>query len=486
MRSLLEWLEEYASSDYYPFHMPGHKRNMPQEIGPLKQVAFSDITEIEGFDNLHRSEGILKEAKERAASVFGAEETFFLVNGSTAGILTALSAAARQGSRVLVARNCHRSVYHTIYLRRLEPVYLYPGVVGGWGIADAVLPEQVEEALMRYPDTAAVVITSPTYDGVVSDVEAIAAAAHRRGIPLIVDAAHGAHLGFARGWPESPVRQGADLVIQSLHKTLPALTQTALLHANGDRIDRERIRRFEEIYQTSSPSYLLMGSIDACVRLMEAKGRQTMEAFSLLLDEFHAGLAGLDQIVLSGREIMRQGRMKDYDEGKLLIAAQGTGLWGGFLYKEMLARYHLQMEMAGDSYVTAILTPWDKEEGLMRLSDALWDLDKRMSQGRVPKGVWMAPGCGEDGNLPYPILQPSVPLYEALEAPRMMCPLSEAAGRSASDYVNLYPPGIPLAVPGEFLTQELIARLEEYGRQGLNLQGVIKAEDGTPHLPVIA
>ena len=109
-----------------------------------------------------------------------------------------------------------------------------------------------------------------------------------------------------------------------------------------------------------------------------------------------------------------------------------------------------------------------------------------MSQGRVPKGVWMAPGCGEDGNLPYPILQPSVPLYEALEAPRMMCPLSEAAGRSASDYVNLYPPGIPLAVPGEFLTQELIARLEEYGRQGLNLQGVIKAEDGTPHLPVIA
>lgn len=486
MRSLLEELEEYGSSDYYPFHMPGHKRNMPQEIRALKQAASMDITEIEGFDNLHRPEGILKEAKERAASVFGAQETFFLVNGSTSGILIALSAAARQGSRILAARNCHRSVYHAMYLRRMEPVYLYPGVVKGWGIADAVLPEQVEEALMRYPDTAAVVLTSPTYDGVISDIEAIAEAAHRRGIPLIVDAAHGAHLGFARGWPESPIRQGADVVVQSLHKTLPALTQTALLHVNGDRVDRERIRRFEEIYQTSSPSYLLMGSIDACVQLMETKGRKSMEAFSLRLDEFHAGLAGLRQIVLSGKEILRQGRMKDFDKGKLLIAARDGRLWGGFLYKEMLDRYHLQMEMAADNYVTAILTPWDREEGLIRLSDALWDLDKRMAQGRVPKGIWMAPRCRKDGELPYPILQSSMPLYEALEAPKSVCPLSEAAGRNAGSYVNLYPPGIPLAVPGEILTQELTARLEEYEKQGLNLQGLIKMEDGMTDIPVLA
>lgn len=486
MRNLLERLEEYSLSDYYPFHMPGHKRNMPREIGVLERAASMDLTEIEGFDNLHRPEGILREARERAASVFGAQETFFLVNGSTAGVLTALSAAARQGSRVVVARNCHYSVYHAMYLRRMEPVYLYPGVVKGWGIADAILPQQVEEALMRYPDTAAVILTSPTYDGVLSDVEAVAEAAHRRGIPLIVDAAHGAHLGFARGWPESPVRQGADLVIQSLHKTLPALTQTALLHVSGERVDRERLRRFEEIYQTSSPSYLLMGSIDACVQLMQTKGRQIMEDFSLRLDEFHAGLSGLERIVLSGREILQQGRMKDFDRGKLLIAERSGRLCGGFLYQELLERYHLQMEMAGDSYVTAILTPWDREEGLMRLSEALWDLDRRIAKGRLPETAWTVREGGKDGSQPYPALEPSAPLYEALEEPETLWPLREAAGRSAGGYVNLYPPGIPLAVPGEILTEEMIKRLVGYARQGLNVQGLVRTREGRLLIPVLA
>ena len=171
--------------------MPGHKRNMPEALYRLGGIAELDITEIDGFDDLHAPEGLIREAQEKAAAVFGAQETFFLVNGSTAGILTAVSAAVPKGGRVIMARNCHKSVYHACFLRELRPVFLYPGTVRDYGIADAIRPEQVEAALRACPDASAVILTSPTYDGVVSDIERIADIVHRAGIPLLVDAAHG-------------------------------------------------------------------------------------------------------------------------------------------------------------------------------------------------------------------------------------------------------------------------------------------------------
>lgn len=487
MKGLLEQLRAYAESGYYPLHMPGHKRNMPQEIGLPKGVDALDITEIDGFDNLHSPEGILREAEEHAAAVFGAEETFFLVNGSTAGILTALSAVTRMGDRIIVARNCHKSVYHTIFLRRLEPVFLYPGVVKEWNIADAILPKQVEQALEEWPDAAAVLVTSPTYDGVISDIPRIAEAAHRRGIPLIVDAAHGAHLGFGEGWPESPVRQGADLIIQSLHKTLPALTQTALLHVNGELADRDRVRMFEGIYQTSSPSYLLMGSIDACVRQMETCGRACMGAFLGRLDRFERETAGLSAIRRSDQSMIRKGRMKGFDRGKLLIAAKGGNIRGSILYREFLERYHLQPEMAGDTCVTAILTPWDREEGWSRLTGALWDLDRRIGLGQVQEEAGSL--TKEAGDIPCPAPVRAVRLHEAVSAQKRLCPLREAEGLTAGSYVNLYPPGIPLVIPGEVLDERILGLLEGYIRQGLQVQGLERRSGGSGEellIPVLA
>ncbi len=467
---LLKRLSEYRDSACYPFHMPGHKRRMPEEIGALQAAAGLDITEIEGFDNLHQPEGILMEANRRAARVFGAEESCMLVNGSTAGILTAVSAAVPRGGRLIMARNCHRAVYHAVYLRELKPVYLYPALVPGYGIADCIRPEQVEEAVREYPDAAAVLITSPTYDGVVSDVEAIAGIAHAAGMALIVDAAHGAHLGFAEGWPESPVRLGADLVIQSLHKTLPALTQTAVIHMNGALIDREAVRRFEGIYQTSSPSYLLMGSIDACVRLMEERGRELMEGFGERLERFRERVRPLEALRLMNEDILDRGCMKDFDQGKLLIYTGKSKLTGNFLYKELINRYYFQMEMACDTYVTAIATPWDSKEGLEGLADALLEIDSRLET---------AGGMGAEDAPCYPGLRTVVPLYQAVDAPKEERELEEAAGRVSGTYVNLYPPGIPLVVPGEMIGGEVIKLIEKYMGQGLHVQGVEKAGDGS-------
>ena len=231
---LLERLTEYAGSDAYPFHMPGHKRR-----------------EIDGFDNLHHAEGILKDAMDEAAAIYGTDRSWYLVNGSTCGILSAVFATTENGGKILTARNCHKAVYHAICLNRLEAEYLYPEEITEFGINGGIRAEDVRKALEKdamhcagnsgdvrgkITKIQAVLITSPTYEGVVSDIRAIADAAHEYGIPLIVDEAHGAHLEYAdqcHSFPKSALEYGADIVIQSLHKTLPCFTQTAILHVKG-------------------------------------------------------------------------------------------------------------------------------------------------------------------------------------------------------------------------------------------------------------
>ena len=275
MGKLYDKLTEYKKSDYYPYHMPGHKRNMNGR--PFQEYYELDITEIDGFDNLHQAEGILREVEKRANQMYGADDTFLLVNGSTCGILSAISATAETGGKILIARNCHKSVYHGAYLRNLEVQYIYPKVSEQFGIALGTNPEDVEEKLKADNDISAVIITSPTYEGVVSDIEKIAKIVHKYHVPLIVDEAHGAHLGFSKDFPQNAVANGADIVIHSLHKTLPSPTQTALLHVSGKLIDREKLKRFLGIYQSSSPSYPLMAGMELCLDILEEEGKELFD-----------------------------------------------------------------------------------------------------------------------------------------------------------------------------------------------------------------
>lgn len=521
--ALLSKLEEYGKSDFYPLHMPGHKRNlkMPSEGydgQALFEAASLDITEIDGFDNLHEPEGILKDAMERAARLYGADHTFYSVNGSTAGLLTAISAAVPEGKKLIMARNCHRAVYHAVYLRKLHPVYLYPGTIPGLNIADVITPGQVERALLDDPDAAAVLLTSPTYDGITADVEAIAGIAHRYGVPLIVDAAHGAHFGFHPGFPDSPVHLGADLTVVSLHKTMPCMTQTALLHVRGDRVDLERLRLFEGIYQTSSPSYILMAAMDHCVRLTEEKKASLWDSFFEEREHFFTKVENLSclRVVSAGRMGIdcRNGQAGSsparlMDSGKILIDCSNAGLTGKELYDILLERYHLQPEMAAGDYVTAIMTCCDTPEGWERLAQALHRIDsacRRSGMGGVRTamgkdafgGVRAAAGrdafdggraaAGKDafGGTEaaraalqesariYPRLETVCSITDALDAPKESLSLEEAAGRISGAFINLYPPGIPLAVPGERLSEEVTALIKSYERQNLPLYGVGK------------
>ncbi|MBR1692101.1 MAG: aminotransferase class V-fold PLP-dependent enzyme, partial [Lachnospiraceae bacterium] len=300
MAELYERLRELRDSDIYPFHMPGHKRNWEQS--PLREMLGIDITEIDGFDNLHHATGILKTMQEEAAAVYGTDQTFFLVNGSTCGIQAAVSASVKDGKKLLMARGCHKAVYNICLLRRIDAVYLYPAQTDTPFLCGSISPQAVEEAFARNDEIGAVILTSPNYDGVVSDVASIADIVHAHGAVLIVDEAHGAHLPFSTCFPKSAVRCGADLVIHSLHKTLPSPTQTALLHVNGDRVDADRLREFLSMYQTSSPSYIFMAAMQQCIEETAAKGDKWLSALSERLDAFVRACSSLTHIRLLSRD----------------------------------------------------------------------------------------------------------------------------------------------------------------------------------------
>jgi len=463
MKPLNQLLEEYGRKDYYAFHMPGHKRQM--EEGAFCNPFSADITEIEGFDDLHHPRGILKEAQQRAAKLYGARSSYYLVNGSTAGILSTISACTTYGGTLLMARNCHKAVYHAAYLRGLQTAYVYPKEESEYGICGGILPEDVREALIKSPQTEAVIITSPTYEGVVSDVRSIATVVHEHGIPLLVDEAHGAHLGFHPYFPESALTRDADLVIQSLHKTMPSLTQTALLHQNSDRISVQRLERFLDIYQTSSPSYVLMGSMDNCICKMLESGRDLFESYASSLQECREQLSYLCHLQLLPRKIQGQNGIYGLDPSKLVITTGNYDLTGRELYFMLLDRYHLQMEMSTENYVLAMTSVMDRKEGYLRLCRALAEIDSTMTE-RKGDAARDRSGTGI-----LPRSEQVLSVCQALDGKTERIPIEKSEERIAGEYLYLYPPGIPLLVPGERITAEVLEKIIKYQEQGLNLQG---------------
>lgn len=469
MEYLYDRLINYASSDYYGFHMPGHKRSSSLTGAGLPYGI--DITEIEGFDDLHHAKGILKEAQQRATEVYGAEETHYLINGSTVGLLSALLGCTSRGDRILMARNCHKSVYNAVFLNSLRPLYIYPEAVPETEMNGEISPVQVERFLTDYPDICAVVITSPTYDGVVSDVEKIAEAVHKRNIPLILDEAHGAHLGFHPYFPKNGNQCGADIVIHSLHKTLPSLTQTALLHMNGNIVKRSKVRRYLHMLQSSSPSYVLMAGMDECIRMLKERGEEIFAEYTILLDSARKRLQGLRHMKLM--------RTKRYDPSKLVISVKNTvasdskkTFNGRELYRNLLDKYHLQAEMAAGYYVVLMTSPADSAEGLERLISALYEIDQKLEEF-LP----VSDGDSRDISGIQEVSEAQEPVYSSYEAEEKRGEGTErvrwadAEGRVSLEYTYLYPPGIPLIVPGERISAQTVKQIKAYEGMGFDIEG---------------
>lgn len=455
-------LIEYTQSNIYPFHMPGHKRRPIDFPNPYT----IDITEIDGFDNLHHAEEILRDAQQRAAELYGAKRSFYLVNGSTCGILAAICAAAPKKSRILVARNSHKAVYHGIFLNEYDAVYLYPEVAD-IGIQGQITADAVEEKLTLYPDIAAVVITSPTYDGVVSDIRSIAETVHRRGIPLIVDEAHGAHFGFGGGFPENAVKLGADVVIVSLHKTLPSFTQTALLHVCSDRIKEKDIAKYLGIFETSSPSYIFMAGMEKCIRMVKDEGQELFSNYRKLLDDFYAKAGKLAQIHVLTKADLSERESYAFDDGKILMFPDPDYLNGKELYDMLLSEYRLQMEMVTDKYVVAMTSIMDTQEGFDRLIHALYDIDQKLGQKKNTKSA-----AKLESRSVYTENKKMMQMRDAEDAPQQEIPLEESVGKVSAGFVFLYPPGIPIIVPGEEISGKFVKDMKQCIQLGLDVEGL--------------
>ncbi len=457
---LYTMLSEYSTGDMVPMHMPGHKRN---PMFQMKNPYELDITEITGFDNLHHPEGVLRELMDHVTKCYGSEQSYLLVNGSTCGILASLTACCQRGDRILVARNCHKSVYNAIRLLELRPVYLYPDGDGGdmevLGIAGSIRKEAVAEMLRRYSDVACVMITSPTYEGIVSPVSEIAEVVHEKGIPLIVDEAHGAHFHWHPAFPKTALEEGADLVVESLHKTLPAFTQTGVLHAKFQRVKKARLEWALQTYQSSSPSYLLMASMDQCFQFLEQEGTEAFGCYVKRLEAFRKEMESLMYLTLF--------ETPQKEMSKIVISTETLGMTGQEFADILYRDFHIELEMSCGNYCIAMTSVCDEATNLERLAQALLALDHSL-------GMRAKKADGSQTTFRYTWQHPERVLY-SYEVPNFYTEtvaLTEAAGRTAAVDIYLYPPGIPLVVAGERISEDIIKLLLAGQKAGYEVKGV--------------
>lgn len=481
MDRLKDALKELGESDYYPFHMPGHKRRTIENL--CDNPYLEDITEIDGFDNLHHPEGIIRKEQEFAAKAFGAEESFFLVNGSSCGVLAAIAAvSADSDKRLLMGRNGHKSAYNGLYFANVGADYLYPEKIPGVSFLGAVSPEDVLESVNGDTLYSAVFLTSPTYEGVVSDVERICEIAHGKNIPVIVDEAHGAHLGLFGGdgyFPKGALCRKADIVIESLHKTLPAMTQTAILHVQGNLVDRERLKMYLAMFQSSSPSYVFMESISSCIHFCKENEQMLLSGYKKRLQDFYEKTKELVRLKIITPSLINHfsgGRIKmETDPGKIIIGVGKSGLSGRELYDILREKYHLQMEMAAMDYVIAMTSVMDTEEGFERLICALKEIDLQVPGRKdVTKDGKQPEKPEEAASARWTLAKPETvcSIREALAKSSVPVDFAKSAGQVSGEFIYLYPPGIPVIAPGEKITEEILMYLEEAAGMGLSIQGL--------------
>ena len=448
MGKLIEQLTEYSRSKAYPFHMPGHKRNIDCKFNPYE----FDITEINGFDDLGEPEEILKDLQNRVEELYGCRHAYILVNGSTSGVLAGISAVLKPGDNILMSRNSHKSAYNTAFLRQLNVEYVFPQIDDRLGISLEISSEDVEKALISNPDIKAVFVTSPTYEGIISNIKEISQIVHRYGAILIVDSAHGAHIGL-NGYGINPVCEGADITIMSLHKTLPSPTQTAVICVNSDRVDAVTLKKFINIYNSSSPSYLLLAGIENCIDLIVDKGE-------LLLREYYRNL----EIFRNKCEEFRCLRLYKpkmlYDIGKILICTDKCNLNGRELAEILRRKYNIEIEMSACNYILAMTSCMDTEEAFDMLFQALKEIDSTLIE--TDKDVM---------KIEFSV-QKEFEAHEIENCNIISCDIKKSLGKISGDYVYLYPPGIPWIVPGEKITSAIIDKAELYLQNGFSIRGI--------------
>ena len=463
---LFDALKEYVDRDTLPFHVPGHKKGVGIDkefknfIGenPFK----IDVTVFKLVDSLHHPTGPIKKAQELVADAYESHASFFSIHGTSGAIQAMILAVVNDGDKIIVPRNVHKSVTSGIILSGAVPVFMEPEIDKKLGIAHGVTPETVEKTLKENPDAKAVLIINPTYYGVATDIKKIADTVHSYDIPLIVDEAHGPHLAFSEKLPMSALKAGADICAQSTHKIIGSLTQGSLLHVKSKYVDPKRVQQILNLMQTTSPSYIIMASLDCARRQIALEGKDLLQKTIELCKYTRDEINKIPGFYCFGEEVLGKPGSYSFDPTKLTISSRELGITGFELDMILADKYHIQMELSDFYNVLAVGSFGDTKEGMDRLLSALKEISNDYYGKKEPVQDFL-----DIPAIPTKILNPR----EAFYSDKISIPFNESIGKISGEFLLAYPPGIPVLCPGEEITQEVVDYVHDLKRANLYVQG---------------
>lgn len=458
-------LKKHAKKHPVQFHIPGHKKGagmdpeFKQWIGD--NALAIDLINIAPLDDLHNPNSVIKEAQELAAEAFGADHTFFSVQGTSGAIMTMILSVCGQGDKIIVPRNVHKSVMTAIIIAGAKPVFISPAMDETLGIAHGITTSSVRKALELHPDAKAVLVINPTYFGISTNLKEIVDFVHQYNIPVLVDEAHGAHIHFHEKLPVSAMQAGADMAATSIHKLGGSLTQSSILNMKAKLVDPKRVQSIISMLTTTSTSYLLLASLDAARRHLAIHGKELAE-YSIELAEYARNkINQIEGLYCFGEEKLTGEAIYSYDPTKLTIHVHQLGLTGYDVELKLRDQFNIEVELSDLYNILCLITPGDTTDTVNQLIHALEQISKEVS-------------CNQ--TKPISIITPDIPLLslsprDAFYADTEFVPLVEAEGRIIAEFIMVYPPGIPILLPGEVITKENIDYIREHQAVGLPVQG---------------
>lgn len=463
---LFTGLVEHAKKNPVQFHIPGHKkgRGMAPEFREFigERALSIDLINIGPLDDLHTPKGIIKEAQKLAAEAFGADYTFFSVQGTSGAIMAMIMSVCGPGDKIIVPRNVHKSVMSAIIFSGAIPIFIHPVVDEKLGISHGITTDAVSKALEQHPDAKALLVINPTYFGIAADLKKIVEIAHSYRVPVLVDEAHGVHIHFHEDLPLSAMQAGADMAATSVHKLGGSMTQSSILNMKEGLVSHKRVQSVLSMLTTTSTSYLLLASLDVARKQLATKGREMLDRTIKLAQSIRRQINEIDRLYCVGEEILGTKATFDYDPTKLIISVKKLGISGYEAEKWLRENYNIEVELSDLYNILCLITPGDTEEEGRILVEALRELAKNCKKT-----------CKNNDR---PVLLPEIPVLalsprDAFYAETELVPFDESEGRIIAEFIMVYPPGIPIFIPGEIITMENLHYIKKNIEVGLPVQG---------------
>lgn len=462
-------LLEHVEKKPIQFHIPGHKKGTgmdPEFRNFIGDNALSiDLINIGPLDDLHHPHGMIKEAQELAAKAFGADHTFFSVQGTSGAIMTMIMSVCGPRDKIIVPRNVHKSIMSAIIFSGATPIFIHPVIDPNLGISHGITTESVAKALKKHPDAKGVLVINPTYFGIAANLKKIVDIAHSYGVPVLVDEAHGVHIHFHDELPLSAMQAGADMAATSVHKLGGSMTQSSVLNVKEGLVSPKRVQSVISMLTTTSTSYLLLASLDVARKQLATKGRELIEKSIALAERTRQEINAITGLYCVGKEILGTKATYDMDPTKLIISVRGLGITGYEVEGWLRKNYNIEVELSDLYNILCIVSVGDTEETISKLIDAFKHLAEEYFESNK-----------DSGNKALAVRVPNIPALalsprDAFYAETELIPFKESAGRVIAEFIMVYPPGIPILIPGEIITEKNIQYIQRNIDVGLPVQG---------------